>query len=428
MIDTALHIVTEIWLVSARMASWLLLGFLMAGLLSVFISPAWLERHLGGRGPGPVLKASLFGVPLPLCSCGVIPVAASLRAHGASRAATTAFLLSTPQTGVDSILVTYTMLGPLFAVFRPVAALLTGFLGGGLVQMLVPQRSEAAESALQPSAQVARPQGTGQKLRAALDYGLVTLPGDIARALLAGVVIAGLLGALIPADFLARYLGTGPLSIALMMAVGIPIYVCATASVPLAAGFIFLGATPGAALAFLIAGPATNAATLTTVSRVLGRRTMLIYLLTVAVSAFGGGLLLDRLLPLAAAAVPALAAPGHAHGSVPLIDHLWAVVLAVVMTRSWWLSRRRAACCDGGACSADGGSAPAPEHLEIAVGGMSCSHCSGSVRRTVGGLPGVTACRVDLDAGRAVVEGRGLDRAAIARAIEALGFTAGGPV
>lgn len=426
MIDMALHIVTEIWLVTARMASWLLLGFVMAGLLSVFISPAWLERHLGGRGLGPVLKASLFGVPLPLCSCGVIPVAASLRAHGASRAATTAFLLSTPQTGVDSILVTYTMLGPLFAVFRPVAALVTGILGGGLVQVLAPEGSDAAEAALQPSAQVTRPQGLGNKLRAALDYGLVTLPGDIARALLVGVVIAGLLGALIPADFLARYLGTGPLSIALMMAVGIPIYVCATASVPLAAGFIFLGATPGAALAFLIAGPATNAATLTTVSRVLGRRTMVIYLLTVAVSAFGGGLLLDRLLPLPAAAVPALGTAGHAHEMVPLIDHLWAVVLVAVMIRSWWLSRRRASCCDGGTCGTTDAAAAASEHLEIAVGGMHCSHCSGSVQRTVGELPGVVACRVDLEGGRAFVEGRDLDRAAIARAIEALGFTAGG--
>ena len=197
------------------------------------------------------------------------------------------------------------------------AALLTGFLGGGLVQALAPRRL-----ATRPRRRCSRaprstpPQGLGNKLRAALDYGLVTLPGDIARALLVGVVIAGLLGALMPADFLARYLGTGPLSIALMMVVGIPIYVCATASVPLAAGFIFLGATPGAALAFLIAGPATNAATLTTVSRVLGRRTMVIYLLTVAVSAFGGGLLLDWLLPLAAAAVPALGTMGHAHETV----------------------------------------------------------------------------------------------------------------
>src|SRR5210317_1122298 len=138
MLEMILHIITEIWLVTTDMAWWLIFGFLVAGALSVAISPAWLERHLGGGGFGPVWKASLFGVPLPLCSCGVIPVAASLRQHGASRAATSAFLLSTPQTGVDSILVTYTMLGPLFAVFRPVIALLTGLLGGGLVQALVP--------------------------------------------------------------------------------------------------------------------------------------------------------------------------------------------------------------------------------------------------------------------------------------------------
>ncbi|MCP4570932.1 MAG: permease, partial [bacterium] len=188
------------WLVTARMALWLLLGFLVAGVLSVAVSPAWLERHLGGRGMGPVFKSSLFGVPLPLCSCGVIPVAASLRRHGASKAATTAFLLSTPQTGVDSILVTWSMLGPLFGVFRPVTALLTGFLGGGLVQLVDPP---APENGMDAKAEaVRRPQGFGPKTRAALDYGLVTLPGDIARALLVGVVIAGVLAALIPEDFL----------------------------------------------------------------------------------------------------------------------------------------------------------------------------------------------------------------------------------
>lgn len=424
MFETVLHIAAGIWLVTARMAVWLLLGFLMAGFLSVFISPAWLERHLGGRGLGPVLKASLFGVPLPLCSCGVIPVAASLRAHGASRGATTAFLLSTPQTGVDSILVTYTLLGPLFAVFRPLAALVTGFLGGGLVQALAEPRGAEAAAALRPSPADDRPRGVAAKVRAALDYGLVTLPADIARALLVGVVIAGALAALIPQDFLARYLDSGPLAIVLMMVVGIPIYVCATASVPLAAGFIFLGASPGAALAFLIAGPATNAATISTVARVLGRRTTVIYLLTVAGSAFGSGLLLDWLLPRAAAAVPALDHGIHHHEGVGLGGHLWAAVLTGVMIRSWWLARRRASGRDGGACAA-GPTDAGPEHLEIAVGGMTCSHCSGSVQRAVGGLPGVRACRVDLDGGRAFVDGEGLDGAAIARAVEALGFTAG---
>ena len=418
MTDTLLDILLEIWLVVAEMGVWLLLGFLVAGLLSVFISPAWLERHLGGRGPGPVFKASLFGVPLPLCSCGVIPVAASLRAHGASRGATTAFLLSTPQTGVDSILVTYSMLGPLFAIFRPVIALITGVLGGGLVQAVDEADGQGDQAA--PPAVDERPRGLAAKVRAALDYGLVTLPADIARALLVGVVIAGMLGALVPEDFLARYLGTGLLSIALMMVVGIPIYVCATASVPLAVSFIFLGATPGAALAFLVAGPATNAATVTTVARVLGRRTTAIYLFTVAVSAFGGGVLLDWLLPRAADLLPVLAGGGHHHQGLGLFDHLAGAVLLAVVVRSWWLARRRDCGC-GEVCEAE----PAGQDMEFVIEGMNCSHCSSSVERAVSELPGVTSCRVSLDEGRAHVTGEGLDRAAIEGAVTGLGYRVG---
>ena len=427
MLEMITHIIIETWMVTTRMAAWLLLGFVVAGLLSVFISPAWLERHLGGRGMGPVFKASLFGVPLPLCSCGVIPVAASLRQHGASRSATTAFLLSTPQTGVDSILVTWTMLGPLFAIFRPVAALLTGLLGGGLVQTFDPDSHQTSPNgrglAGAGSRDVIRPQGLGPKMMAALDYGFVTLPGDIGRALLIGLVIAGILGAVVPPDFLAGFLGSGALSIALMMIVGIPIYVCATASVPLAASFIFLGASPGAALAFLIAGPATNAATLTTISRVLGRRTAAIYLGTVAVSAFGGGLLLDWLLPLAAAAVPLFSGMGHQHETVGWFDHAAGAALVLVMTFSWWLSRRRDHACG---CDENQDCSPVEdsEVLEFAVEGMSCSHCTGSVQRGVSEMEGVTACQVFLDGGRAVVRGSGLQPEAVSAVIEGLGFKA----
>jgi uncharacterized protein len=359
MLDLLQQVATETWLVTAQMAPYLLFGFLVAGLLSVFLDADWLERHLGGRGVLPVFNASLFGVPLPLCSCGVIPVAASLRQHGASRAATTAFLLSTPQTGVDSIMITWTMLGPLFAIFRPVAALLTGVLGGLLVQLFGPGQERRkmipAASAANPFATVEdivqKPRlSLYEKARQALTYGLITLPADIGKALLVGLLVAGILAAVIPEDFLASYLGSGPLSIALMMIVGIPLYVCATASVPLAAGFIFLGATPGAALAFLIAGPATNAATITTISRVLGRSTAAIYLSTVAISAFGGGLLLDWLLPKAAAAVPLFAQGGHGHEGVKLFDHAAGVLLVIVMLYSWWALRQPEAgksCCAG---------------------------------------------------------------------------------
>jgi uncharacterized membrane protein YraQ (UPF0718 family)/copper chaperone CopZ len=429
MIALLLEVARETWLVAAQMSPWLLLGFLVAGTLSTVIAPAWLERHLGGRGMGPVFKAAALGVPLPLCSCGVIPVAASLRSHGASRGATTAFLLSTPQTGVDSILITYTMLGPVFAIFRPVVALLTGLIGGGLVEAFVPEeaRPVAPKPAPAPASMVfqmavpapAAPPARvsfGARLRELLTYGLVTLPADLWRALLIGVVLAGVISALVPADFVARYVGPGPLSVLLMMIIGIPLYVCATASVPLAAGFIFMGLSPGAALAFLIAGPGTNAATLTTIARVLGRRALGIFLLTIAASAFGAGLLLDALMPWLGRAMPSLAPPAHCHGDVSLWSHLAAVALVLVMANAVWRTRR------AGRAKAAAAKRAAGRTVTFAVEGMHCSHCVESVTRAVGELPGVDACVVDLQGGSATVSGGAVDAAAVVAAIDALGF------
>ena len=187
-------IAVESWQVSCEMAPYLLFGFLVAGMLSLVLSPEWVERHLGGRGLSPVWKASLLGIPLPLCSCGVIPVAASMRRHGASRAATAAFLLSTPQTGVDSIAVTYALLGPVFAAFRPVAALISGFLGGVLVLLFgesKPQRAE--EEAAPPVCNEACCNGDRAQpaILRGLRYGLVTLPRDVGLGLIVGLLIAG---------------------------------------------------------------------------------------------------------------------------------------------------------------------------------------------------------------------------------------------
>jgi uncharacterized membrane protein YraQ (UPF0718 family) len=285
----------ESWQVVLEMAPYLLFGFALAGLMSICISPEWTERHLGGRGLGPVVKATLLGMPLPLCSCSVIPVVASMRRHGASRAAATSFLLSTPQTGVDSIAVTYALLGLPFAVFRPIAAVVTGVLGGVLV--LVFGQGKSAPADVPPVCTDACCSGERSRpawLRA-LHYGFVTLPRDLAWPLLAGVAIAGAIAATVPADSLHKHLGGGVLSILMMMAVGIPLYVCATASVPIAVGLIRLGASPGAALAFLIVGASTNPAAVATVWRVLGRRTTVIYLVTVAIAALVCGLALDGL-------------------------------------------------------------------------------------------------------------------------------------
>ncbi len=342
--NVVVRIITESWLVLGQMAPYLLLGFLVAGVLSVCISPAWIERRLGRRGLGPVLTASLFGVPLPLCSCGVIPVSASLRRHGASRAATTAFLLSTPQTGVDSIAVTYALLGPVFAVFRPLVALVTGILGGSLVQLLdaTDEVSEPGETTPNTCTDAccdkSRPRNVVLR---ALEYGLVTLPRDIGLSLFVGIVVAGAIAALVPQNSLHAYIGGGVVSILLLMAAGIPIYVCATASVPIAAGLMHMGASPGAALAFLIAGPATNAAALTTAWKVLGRRTTVVYLLTVALSALGFALLLDWLIPTVGAAVPQLGAPPSAHSEGAWLSNLGAIAMLAVLVLSYGWGRKK---------------------------------------------------------------------------------------
>lgn len=293
---TLILIVVEFWAVLGAMAPYLLFGFFMAGVLAMFLSAETVERQLGGGGGWPVLKAAFWGVPLPLCSCSVIPVATSLRKHGASRGATTAFLLSTPQTGVDSIFVTYSLLGPVFAVFRPIAAFVTGLLGGTLVAIFdrehlkndAPARTLCEDECCSPTSKSIR------WLRG-LRHGFVTLPRDIGRELLIGLGIAGLITALIPPDLFSGALKPGPLQMAVMMALGIPIYVCATASVPIAAALIAKGVSPGAAFAFLVTGPATNAATLMTLLKLLGWKSAAIYLATIVVGALGGGWMLDQL-------------------------------------------------------------------------------------------------------------------------------------
>ena len=286
----------ETWATFTEMAPYLLFGFAVAGILSVLISQEKIERHLGAKGLLPVLKASLFGVPLPLCSCGVIPVAASLRKHGAGRGATMAFLLSTPQTGADSILVTYSLLGPVFAIFRPIAAFVTGVAGGWLADRLDrPTKEEAPKDADEDTCtdECCAPKTDRGRLFRMLKYGFVVLPRDIAKPLLIGVLVAGAIGALVPDDFFTALVGSGLAAMLVMMLLGIPIYVCATASVPIAAVLIAKGVSPGAALVFLMTGPATNAATITTVWKVLGKSTAFVYLGTVAGTALISGILLD---------------------------------------------------------------------------------------------------------------------------------------
>lgn len=408
----ALAIALETWAILGDMAPYLLFGFGVAGALSVMLSPETVEKHLGGHGLWPVVKATLFGIPLPLCSCGVIPVSASLRRHGATRGATTAFLLSTPQTGVDSIFVTLGLLGPLFAIFRPIAALVAGIVGGAVVTAADKESLEDAEdNACQEECCTGKDKG-GPVYRAA-HYAFVTLPADIGKPLMIGLLAVGLISAFVPDDFFAGTVGTGLGAMIAMMVLGLPMYVCATASVPIAVALIAKGVTPGAAFVFLMTGPATNAAAIATIWKVMGSRTAIIYLATVMLTALSAGLTLDYLFVVTeATATPVMAAmlPGY-------IKTASAFALIAMLVNAVLRPHKH------------NNQEPHPlaageEITVLGITGMTCSHCANGVERALLACTGVGAVEVELAAGQARVHGSGLDPQEQIRAIEGLGHTA----
>jgi uncharacterized membrane protein YraQ (UPF0718 family)/copper chaperone CopZ len=456
--EMLLHLLVVSWWVLAEMAPYLLLGFLVAGILAVLLPAAWVERHLGGDGGSQIVKASLFGVPLPLCSCGVLPVAVSLHRHGAGRGATTAFLLSTPQTGVDSIAVTYALLGPFLAVFRPIAAFVTGLFGGVLVHTLdrhgpssaAPEdgRGDAACcSTQQPNAagsccsdddesdccssEETRPEGP---VLHALRHGFITLPKDIGRPLLVGIGISGLIAAFLPPHVLGDVLGGGLWPMLAAMVLGVPLYVCATASTPIALALIHAGLSPGAALVFLVTGPATNAAAVTTLLKVLGRRATILYLVTVVVCALGAGLAVDGMItsgmvPLEAivTSLPGAEAgshAGHLAAGEPLswFSQACAVLLLGVLAVALWPRRRRTQpTADGDAPDTDEAK---EDRLRLTIDGMSCQGCVGNVTRALEACPGVRSARVDLQTGTAEISGRTLAPEELCAVVRDLGFEA----
>lgn len=411
--DFAVRFALSIWETLVEMSPYLLFGFFVAGLLSMLVKPATVERHLGGGGIWPVVKAAVFGVPLPLCSCGVIPVAASLRRHGANPAATTSFLISTPQTGVDSIMVTLGLLGPVIAVFRPIAAFLSGLFGGALVNLFGSDRGASAEERPVCTAECCSGAPSSNAFVRALRYGFVTLPRDINKALIVGILLAGVITAAIPPNYLASVLGGGIVSMLIMMAVGIPVYVCATASVPIAAALIAKGVSPGAALVFLMTGPATNAATITTVWKIMGRRVAVVYLAAVAVSALAAGFILDSFFTAQGAH-----AMSHGHWMMPRAVNLAAAIALVAVLAASFRRPARV----GDRVSPDGGA----RVLRMKIKGMTCDHCAEAVQRALAESPGVRSAEVDLGKGEALVSGEAYDPSRLKEAVEALGYTVAG--
>jgi uncharacterized membrane protein YraQ (UPF0718 family) len=306
--NIVINILSESWHLLLEASLYILFGMLIGGMLKVFLNPAFVAEHLGRGRFVSVIKAALFGIPIPLCSCGVLPAAASLKKQGANNGATTAFLISTPESGVDSIAITYALLDPIMTVARPVSAFITAVAAGLSENLLHTQKEEDWKRVVDKSCPVdsccdgrgcppeehSRHHTMGEKLRAGLRYTVDDLWGDLAGWFFVGLLLAGVISTLIPQELMTRYLGGGLHSMLIMLLVGIPMYICATASTPVAAALILKGVSPGAALVFLLVGPATNVTSLSVLFGILGKRATAIYLVTLSVFAVLSGLILDQ--------------------------------------------------------------------------------------------------------------------------------------
>ena len=286
-----------------EMSPYLLLGFLIAGLMHAFIPNKLYTRYLSDGSLRSVIYAALIGVPLPLCSCGVIPTAMSMRREGASKGATVSFLIATPQTGIDSIFATYSLLGLPFAIIRPIVALITAVFGGQAVNLFDKKQDTKVSTTNNDCCNqdccchASEAKTVTQKLIEALHYGFVEMMSDIGKWLVIGLVIAGLITILVPQEFFALFANNSILSILLVLCISIPMYVCATGSIPIAVALMMKGLTPGAALVLLMAGPAANAASILVINKVLGRKTLIIYITSITLGAIIFGLGIDYLLP-----------------------------------------------------------------------------------------------------------------------------------
>ena len=294
---------------------WLLLGLFIAGLMKYWLPAKILSHHLG-HGKLAIIKAAFIGAPLPLCSCGVIPVAAELRRSGASKSATASFLVATPETGVDSITVSYAMLGPVFAIFRPVAAISSAIITGILVSFdkteelaekqtnnnsssscCASQKNKANEvkTSCCGTTSAAKPLSAVTKSLKGMQYAATRLIDDLIIWLVIGLVFATLVKTFVPLAWLTYY-GSGLAAMLVMIVISIPMYICATASTPIAAGLLLAGISPGTALVFMLAGPATNISTLGVIKKEMGASTLYRYLSGVILSALFFGYLLDYLV------------------------------------------------------------------------------------------------------------------------------------
>ena len=359
------------WDLLQQASIYILFGLLVGGLLKVFLSPAYVASHLGSGRFSSVFKAALLGIPIPLCSCGVLPAAASLKKQGANNGATTAFLISTPESGVDSISITWALLDPIMTIARPVSAFISAFVAGITENVFNPPDNENEEEpdlscpidnccdGVECSPETHKKHhGFFEKSRVGLKYAATDLWADLAGWFFVGILLAGIITVLVPDDMISSYLGGGLSSMLLMLAFGIPLYICATASTPIAAAFIMKGVSPGTALVFLLVGPATNITSLSVLVGLLGKRAAILYLASIAVVSVLCGLAVDAVY--ISLGISAVAVVGQAGEVLPGWLMTTATLLLLVLSirplsnifKSWF-GQGEGCDCSSGSCNSD---------------------------------------------------------------------------
>lgn len=421
--------IDELWFLLLEMAPWLLLGLIFAGLLKVYFPQKHIDKYLGKASFKSALNGSLLGIPMPLCSCGVIPTGISFYKNGASKGATNSFLISTPQTGVDSIFATYSMLGWPFAVLRPIVAFVTGVVGGVLTNLFVKEKVKPVSAFANFKLDIAAVDGSGNceedcdcaelyvdkrhSVVRVANYAFIELLQDIANWLIIGFLAAALIAVILPNDFFSRFQGFGFVEILVILLASVPIYICATGSIPIAAVLLLKGVSPGAALVFLMAGPATNIATITVLGKTMGRKSLTIYLITIIVGAIVFGLLTNWLIP----ADFILSKIMHIHGDgehqmLPFWMQLASAVLLLILIPFGYLvqrvhKKRKMAVAEG---------------VTIRVEGMTCSHCEANVKKNLEALKGVRSVVANNQTNSVKISGDKFELNKIEETINSLGY------
>jgi uncharacterized protein len=410
-----------------EMSPYLMLGFLFAGILHVFFEKEKVAKLLGSNKIKSSIYASLIGVPLPLCSCGVIPTGISFYKSGASKGSTVSFLISTPQTGVDSIMATYSMLGLPFAVLRPLIAFISGVFGGTLTNYL--DRNTVPEPQKIFTQKDKKNENPFKRL---FFYAFYEFLQDIAKWLIIGLLIAAFISMILPDDFFHEYINNDFLSMLIILTVSVPLYVCATGSIPIAAVLIMKGISPGAAFVFLMAGPATNAATITVLGKVMGKKALIGYLTSIILSSLFFGFLIDQFLPRE------WFTAFHVHGQhdmshgLPFWFEITSSSLLILLILNIYIRkiilRWKSKIKPTFGTQQFDNTLSVSEYFYIKVKGLDCNNCKTNIEQGLGALQDIETVEADINTSVVKIKTTNFRPLLIEKTIESLGMKYEGPV